>query len=55
MSNKKRLPKGEANSTVDKKLRRYRLKCGLCPPNKFENAKRKSRRGPKKPKYKDKR
>lgn len=43
------------NSTVDDRERRKDLSCSFCPPNKGENEKRKSKRGNKKPKYKDKR
>lgn len=44
----------ETNSSVDKKNRRFQLRCGICPPNKGENANRKPRHGAKKPKYKTK-
>lgn len=39
----------EANSTVDDRERRKKLKCSLCPPNRKENAKRKPKHGVKKP------
>jgi hypothetical protein len=42
------------NSTVDDRLRRFDLNCSFCPPNKGENRKKHSKRGAKKPKYKDK-
>lgn len=41
---------------VEKRLRLEKvLFCSYCPPNGGENAKRKSRHGTKKPKYKNKR
>lgn len=43
------------NSTVDDRERRFDLNCSFCRPNQGENAKKRSKRGPKKPKYKDKR
>ena len=33
----------------------HKLLCSICPPNKGENAKRKSMHGNKKPRYKNKR
>jgi hypothetical protein len=36
------------NSTVDDRSRRFDLGCSLCPPNRYENAKRKPRHGAKK-------
>lgn len=47
--------KFETNSTVDDRLRRFDLGCSFCPPNRYENAKRKGKHGKTKPKYKDKR
>lgn len=44
-----------ANSTVDDRERRKKLKCSICPPNKGDNAKKKSKRGKGKPKSKFKR
>lgn len=43
------------NSTVAKRLQRLDLRCSICPPNKGENASRRAKHGPKKPKYKSKR
>ncbi len=43
------------NNTVDDRERRKQLSCSHCPPNKGENANRKSKHGNKKPKYKNKR
>lgn len=42
----------EANSTVDDRERRQKLRCPLCKPNRGENAKRRSKRGAKKPRGK---
>lgn len=47
--------KWETNSTVDNRQRRGKLRCSLCPPNKYENQKCHKKHGVKKPKYKDKR
>jgi hypothetical protein len=43
------------NSTVDDRERRKDLNCSFCPPNRGDNAKRRSKRGKGKPKYKFKR
>ncbi len=43
------------NPSVDNKLRRYELRCSLCPPNGGENCKRRGKHGKTKAKYKDKR
>jgi hypothetical protein len=50
---KKQLVKKETNSMVDDRLRRFDLNCSICPPNRGENSKRKSKHGKTKPKYKD--
>ena len=52
---KKNLIKEETNSTVYNRLLRLDLNCSICPPNRGENSKRKSKHGKTKPKYKDKR
>lgn len=49
------IPDENTNSTVDNRERRKDLRCSICPPNKGENAKRKSKRGKGKPKSKFKR
>lgn len=41
------------NPTVDNRIRRKQLSCSLCPPNRVENASRKAKHGPKKPKRKN--
>ena len=41
--------------TVKATERKLKLRCSHCPPNQGENAKRQPKRGPKKPKYKNKR
>lgn len=41
------------NSSVDKKIGKFRFSCSHCPPHQGENATRKSAKyGVKKPKYK---
>lgn len=45
----------ENNSTVDNRIRRKKLKCSLCPPNKNENKKNYKKHGVKKAKYKKER
>ncbi len=40
-------PDYEANSAVDRKERRLRLRCSHCPPNRKENASRKPKHVPK--------
>lgn len=54
MKNKERL-KSETNPTIYNRLKRYNLKCSICPPNGGENTKRKGKHGKTKPKYKNKR
>jgi hypothetical protein len=52
---RKQREKENTNSTVDDRERRFDLGCSFCPPNRYENAKRRGKHGKTKPKYKDKR
>lgn len=47
--NPRNYPEPDANSAVDKKLRREDLRCSFCPPNRAENRKRQPKHGVKKP------
>lgn len=48
----KRVAEPVTESRVDKAERREDLRCSFCPPHRGENAKRKPKRGAKKPKGK---
>lgn len=51
---RKQREKLNTNSTVDDRERRFDLNCSFCPPNRYENAKRRGKHGKTKPKYKNK-
>lgn len=49
-----KISKEPSSKELKIKHRRDTLRCDICPPNRGENAKRKSKHGAKTPKYKTK-
>jgi len=55
MKHKEVLKKTSSSKEYKMTKKRTDLRCAICPPHKGENAGRRAKHGPKKPKYKEKR